>query len=178
MQPQTFSLFYSPWWRVDLGSVQTIHYVKIWDRMDCCAGRIAGFQVAVTSADDFGTAQSASCVNPYTDILEPTATIDTALTPGGSCSAGRYVWVSIPGPGRILSLCEVAVFQKRPWVWRQLSGVGEVAQGKKTEQSSTDLGGNGGDSSRAVDGDTSNGDYNRGSCTRTQDFVSFPHARS
>ena len=80
------------------------------------------------------------------------------------------MWVSIPGPAKTLSLCEVAVYQRKPFVWRQLSGVAEVAQGKKSEQSTAELGGNGGDSSRAVDGDTSNNDYNRGSCTATQAF--------
>ena len=161
---------------MDLGSLQTIHYVKIWDRSDCCAGRIAGFQVHVTSVDDIGTATSTgTCVNPFGDITEATATIDMGLTPGGRCNVGRYVWVSLPGNGKYLTLCEVAVFQKRPWVWRQLSGVAEIGKGKKAEQSSTELCCAGGDAARALDGDTSNNDYNRGSCTHTMSNYNQPN---
>jgi hypothetical protein len=41
-----------------------------------------------------------------------------------------------------------------PYVWRALSGSAEVAQGKPTSQSTTEVCCNGGDSSRAVDGKT------------------------
>ena len=167
-----------PWWRVDLGAELQFQYIRIWDRTDCCAGRIAGFEVRVSStapsregagASVWATAkQTPACTNPFTDIFEATATIDLTTTPGGRCSSGRYVWVSLPDTYiNYLTLCEVAVYAKAPWVWRQLSGVAEVAQGKKTEQSSTELCCAGGDSSRAVDGNPSSNNYNLGSCSHT-----------
>lgn len=33
------------WWRVDLGSLQSIQNVEIWNRTDCCADRLANFNV-------------------------------------------------------------------------------------------------------------------------------------
>ena len=153
---------------VDFGVSTTFEKLVIWDRTDCCAGRIAGFQVYVSAVPDFATATSnPACFNPYADITDSSATIDLTQTPNGQCTAGRYLWITLPGDNRILTLCEVEVFQRRPWVWRQLSGLHEVAQGKKAVQSSTELCCGGGDASRAVDGDTSNNDYNRGSCSHT-----------
>ncbi len=66
---------------------------------------------------------------------------------------GRYVNVSLPGENRTLSLAEVQVF----------SGGENVALGKKTVQSST---GSSGESSRAVDGNTS-GDWGSRTITHT-----------
>ena len=159
-----------PWWRVNLGSVQQFNSIKIYDRTDCCAGRIAGFQVYVSNVDDYNTARaSGPCVNPFSDITDASAEIDLTLTPGGRCASGQYVWISLPGITQYLTICEAQVRQKVPFVWRQLGGAAlkEVAQGKKAEQSSTELCCAGGDASRAIDGDTSNNDYNRGSCSHT-----------
>ena len=35
----------NPWWGVDLGAVQTIHALRIYQRTDCCIGRFAGMAV-------------------------------------------------------------------------------------------------------------------------------------
>ena len=42
----------------------------------------------------------------------------------------RYVWVMLPGQLRQLSVCELQVLVRRPWVWRALSGVVNAAAGK------------------------------------------------
>jgi hypothetical protein len=31
------------WWEVDLGSVQAINRIKVWNRADCCTGTTADF---------------------------------------------------------------------------------------------------------------------------------------
>ena len=73
---------------------------------------------------------------------------------------GRYVNVSIPGQGKILSLAEVQVY----------SAGKNVAQGKKTNQTSTS---SGGAASRAVDGNTS-GEWESGSITHTVEVTNDP----
>ena len=77
------------------------------------------------------------------------------------------MWIALPGAARELSLIEVQVLSKQPWVWRQLSGIAEVAQGKPARQSSTELAGVGGAAARGVDGSTSNNDWTQGSCSAT-----------
>jgi len=74
--------------------------------------------------------------------------------------SGRYVNVSIPGHGKILSLAEVQVY----------SAGKNVAQGKKASQTST---GSDGAASRAVDGNTS-GKWENGSITHTAEVTNDP----
>lgn len=61
--------------------------------------------------------------------------------------------ITLPGAGRILHLCEVQVYNKRAPIWRQLSGIAEVAAGKATSQSTTATVYT---SDKAVDGRTTN----------------------
>jgi len=68
----------------------------------------------------------------------------------------RYLWLVLPGNPRILSLCEFQVWQKKPWVWRTLSAVTNVALLKKASLSSTLSGWGDGQALRAVDGIASN----------------------
>jgi len=77
----------------------------------------------------------------------------------GETVVGRYVNVSIPGQGKILSLAEVQVF----------SAGENVAQGKKTGQTSI---GSDGDASRAVDGNTS-GDWDYDACCLPDDRIIY-----
>jgi hypothetical protein len=68
----------------------------------------------------------------------------------------RYLWLVLPGNPRILSLCEFQVWQKKPWIWRTLSDISNVALLKRTSQSTTLSGWGDGQSLRAVDGMVSN----------------------
>lgn len=77
-----------------------------------------------------------------------------------SPAEGRFVNIHLPGTNRTLSLAEVQVF----------SDGKNIALGKPTTQNST---GHGGNSSRAVDGNTS-GDWGDGSITHTAEGVSTP----
>jgi hypothetical protein len=70
-------------------------------------------------------------------------------TPG---LVSRFVWLELPGAYRILAICEFQAWQKKPWIWRQLSGTYNAALLKTTTQSSTLSGFGDGDSARAVDG--------------------------
>ena len=73
----------------------------------------------------------------------------TFATPG---LQARYLWFMLPGPFRILSLCEFQAWQKQPYVWRQLSGTYNAALNGVATQSSTLAGWGDGQASRAVDG--------------------------
>jgi len=112
-----------------------------------------------------GDVRFVQCPNPFSTIPSE-VTLDVSQT---ACNRGRYVHIALPGPGRILHLCEVQVFQKQPWQWRTYTGVFDASRGKPTEQSTTLVGYNGGESARAVDGITTNS-YNTQpfSCTHTQ----------
>jgi len=68
----------------------------------------------------------------------------------------RYLWLVLPGNPRILSLCEFQVFQKKPWIWRTLSAVTNVALLKKASLSTTLSGWGDGQALRGVDGIASN----------------------
>jgi hypothetical protein len=73
----------------------------------------------------------------------------TFATPG---LQARYLWFMLPGPFRILSLCEFQAWQKQPYVWRKLSGTYNAALNGKATQSSTLAGLTDGPAARAVDG--------------------------
>ena len=51
---------------------------------------------------------------------------------------GRFMHFHLPGPnaGRVLTLCEVQMWRKRPYIWRKLTGVSNVALNKPSSQSS------------------------------------------
>jgi hypothetical protein len=72
-----------------------------------------------------------------------TFTMPASITPGRPTRLfsdglrARYIWLVLPGTPRILSLCEFQVFQKKPWVWRQLSSVTNAALLKRTTHSTT-----------------------------------------
>jgi len=87
-----------PWWRVDLGQSTSVSSVKVWNRGDCCGKRLAGYQVRVGNGADLSGALCGT----------GTGASSSSVQCGGK--AGRYVTVSIPGGGKVLTLCEVEVY--------------------------------------------------------------------
>jgi hypothetical protein len=107
-------------WVVDLGSVQTVASVTIYQRTDVSGGMLAGFRIYVgTRNTTWDDTSNVICPNPYTDVQGASATVSCGL-------AGRFVWVMVPGSSRQLALCQVQVWGRIPWIWRQLSGTAEV----------------------------------------------------
>ena len=80
--------------------------------------------------------------------------------PTGKSTTGRYVRIELPGKNRTLTLAEVEVY----------SDGRNVARKGKATQSSTS---NGGDASKAIDGNTS-GNYNNGGQTHTAEGETNP----
>ncbi len=98
---------HQPWWQVDLGSVQQIGAVILWNRTDCCSDRLGNFYVLVSdnpfsSTDLMTTINQAGVSNYYT--AGPIGVVKEI----GVYRSGRYVRVQLAGDN-ILSLAEVEV---------------------------------------------------------------------
>jgi YVTN family beta-propeller protein len=142
-----------PWWQVDLGQPYRLSGIRIWNRADCCAERLANFYIFVADYDMRDSSLDA--------LLADQAVWNHHRVPAvglnGSISvdipaAGRFVRIQKVDTG-ILSLAEVKVYGEN------------LAEGKTATQSTT---GYGGAPSRAVDGNT-DGTYGNRSVTATTD---------
>jgi lysozyme len=58
-----------PYWEVDLGSVETIGSIKVWNRKDCCAERLTNFYVFVSNTP-FSTTDLATMLSQSEDVFE------------------------------------------------------------------------------------------------------------
>ncbi|HYN86149.1 MAG TPA: discoidin domain-containing protein [Pyrinomonadaceae bacterium] len=146
------------WWEVDLGSVQQINTVKVWNRADCCTDRLANFYVLVSDAP-FESQDLTATLNQVGVANFHTAGQAGRPTTLGVNRTGRYVRVQLAGTN-YLSLAEVEVWGEQAVPAVQPSN---LAFKKQTTQSST---GWGGASSRAVDAIT-DGDWAYNSVTTT-----------
>ncbi len=141
---------FQPWWQVDLGSVQNLGSIKLWNRTDCCGDRLSNFYVLVsdtpfTSTDLMATLGQPGVSAYYTPgQAAVTTTIAVART-------GRYVRVQLAGTNA-LSLAEVQV----------MTAV-NLATGKPASQSTTLYT----TAAAAVDGNT-NGNFGSASTTHTE----------
>ncbi|XP_062421540.1 uncharacterized protein si:ch211-215k15.4 [Pungitius pungitius] len=146
----------NPWWRVDLLHPYTVTSIVISNRADCCADRLNRAEVHVgNSLENNGVA------NPVVGTIDRTdqgATITLTLTKHVD---GRYVTVVLPGPGKILTLCEVEVYG-------YLAPTGEnLALGGKASQSSLFTFGS---AFNAIDGNPGS-KWEDGSCSHTKNDV-------
>ena len=92
-----------PWWQLDLGSVQAIGSLVLYNRTDCCSNRLSNFNVYVSSSP-IGTnpdTQAGVRAFAYPGTVGATVTIPTNTT-------GRYVRIQLNGTN-YLSLAEVKV---------------------------------------------------------------------
>lgn len=140
---------FQPWWQVDLGSVQNLGSIRLWNRTDCCGDRLSNFYVLVsdtpfTSTDLMTTLGQAGVSSYYTPGQ---AGVSHTIGVGRS---GRYVRVQLAGTN-FLSLAEVQV----------MTAV-NLAPGKPATQSSTLYT----TAAAAVDGNT-NGNFGAASTTHT-----------
>jgi PA14 domain/F5/8 type C domain len=98
---------HQPWWQVDLGRVQQIETVKLWNRTDCCGQRLSNFYVLVSnnpfsSTDLLTTINQAGVSSYYT--ADPVGTAKEI----GVYRNGMYVRVQLAGDD-YLQLAEVEV---------------------------------------------------------------------
>jgi hypothetical protein len=97
------------WWQVDLGASANINSIVIWNRTDCCGGRLGDYWVFVSntpfsSSDTPATLQGRPGTFGSHQISAPNSS--TSINVGGQ---GRYVRVQLTGTD-YLSLAEVQVF--------------------------------------------------------------------
>ncbi len=96
------------WWQVDLGSVQPISQIAIWNRTDCCSERLTNFYILVSdtpfNSTSLDAARSQSGVSSY--LVSGQAGRPTTLDINRS---GRYVRAQLVGTN-YLSISEVQVW--------------------------------------------------------------------
>ncbi|XP_030249923.1 fucolectin-like [Sparus aurata] len=143
----------NPWWRVDLLESYIITSITITNRGDCCAERINGAKIHIGNSLGY-----------HNGITNPLAGVICEIPAGNSFTLtftnrveGRYVVVFLPGPNKILTLCEVEVYG-----YRAPTGENLALQGKAS-QSSLHFNGI---AYYAIDGNRANS-YDRASCTHT-----------
>ncbi len=96
------------WWQVDLGSVQDVSTVKLWNRTDCCSQRLGNYYVLVSSSAFQSTNLLTTLTQPgVSSVYQATANAGAATISVGK--PGRYVRVQLAGTD-FLSLGEVQVF--------------------------------------------------------------------
>ena len=140
-------------WEVDLNSTFHIDNVRLFNRTDCCAGRLSNFTISVF--DDSHTLVS-SVVNPG-----GVGSGYFAIDPG---TQGRYVRIQFDGNNNdgngVLSLAEVQIFG---------GGLQNIARNPNAvaSQSSTRVGGGGNVASVAIDGITDGVFFGSNSVTHT-----------
>ncbi len=83
---------HQPWWQVDLGSVQQIGTVRLWNRTDCCSDRLSNFHVLV-SDNPFSSTDLTTTINQAGVSNYYTAGQAGLLTEIGVGRSGRYVRV-------------------------------------------------------------------------------------
>ena len=98
-----------PWWQVDLGAESQVEQIKIFNRTDCCMGRLKDFYI-LTSRVPFSTSAS------LTELLSDPNVSQTFISGAAGLeslyflqSDARYVRIQLSNPG-ILQLAEVEVW--------------------------------------------------------------------
>jgi len=101
---------FQPWWQVDLGGVQTIDAINVFNRTDCCGDRLSDFYVLVSDVPFNSTDLTATLIQPGVSNYLTTGQAG-GMTTVNINRTGRYVRVQLAG-ANYLSLGEVQVIGK------------------------------------------------------------------
>ncbi len=151
------------WWEVDLGQVQAITEVRLWNRTNGYGERLSNFILLVSTQPFASNSLDDALQNPRIwKSAHPGAVGTTEVMPVNT--SGRYVRVQLRG-ANYLSLAEVQVMGPGGGAAPAQGGtLINLALKKAARQSST---GYSGDAARAVDGNT-DGNFGNGSVTHTE----------
>lgn len=100
---------FQPWWQVDLGAVESISTISLYNRTDCCAARGSNFHVFVSDVPFTGStvADSQAQAGVLDIFVSGQMGRPTSVDVNRS---GRYVRVQLSGTN-YLQIAEVQVFQ-------------------------------------------------------------------
>uniref|UniRef100_UPI0037E79A17 uncharacterized protein n=1 Tax=Semicossyphus pulcher TaxID=241346 RepID=UPI0037E79A17 len=142
----------NPWWRVDLLESYIITSVVITNRGDCCPERLNGAEIHIgNSLQDNGVG------NPRVGVISQIPAGRSLKITFNRLVEGRYVVVTLTGPGKILALCEVEVYG-----YRAPTGENLALQGQASQSSLHSIG----IAYNAIDGNRAS-NWAEGSCSHT-----------
>jgi NedA-like, galactose-binding domain len=97
------------WWHVDLGSVESIATIDVWNRTDCCGSALTNFYVFVSDVP-FTSTDLTTTLNQsvWSTNVSGQGGTTTTLTVNRT---GRYVRVQLVSTSERLSLAEVQVWR-------------------------------------------------------------------
>ncbi len=99
-----------PWWQVDLGAEYEIDRVVLWNRTDCCAGRLTRLRISLLD----GVGAEAAGEDLFTDLSFPDTTLDGFEWLPPFSTVARAVHITKLGADlegtTVLSLAEVEVY--------------------------------------------------------------------
>ena len=146
----------APFWQVDLGSAQSIDAITLYNRTDCCGGRLSNFTVLAGNDASFTT----SLYSSGNILNQPTS----PFTLSGVGVTAQYIRVRLDGLGdtgeTTLSLAEVEVLGAAAFNYTNL------ALGSTASQSSTLANPANPTADKAIDGSLA-GAFGAGSTTHT-----------
>ena len=99
-----------PTWMVDLLRSQEVVAVRLWQRADCCPERLHGISIYV--GDEPSAFDNSLCAAGV-DVRAADSAIVWCGDGGDRAETspkGRYVFVVLPGDGKILTICEAEVY--------------------------------------------------------------------
>ena len=152
----------NPWWRVDLGSVQTIWQLRFWMRTDALLATSNQPGPVVNTGVTFWVSNTPGPLFPWqgNGAIIPNPIPNPIYAPNiitlSAPVSGRYIWVAQLGNQRVLQLCQLQVLQPTPWTWRKLSGQVNLALNKYALQAAVNSGFAYGDPLNVNDGILSN----------------------
>ncbi|WP_406419835.1 discoidin domain-containing protein [Streptomyces sp. NBC_00842] len=100
------------WWQVDLEANYAIDQIEIWNRTDCCAGRLSNYWVLVSESPITGDSLEAARTAPGVTALHQPGQVDRPTRIDLTGLRGRYVRVQLESGSNPLSLAEVQVRAK------------------------------------------------------------------
>ncbi|MEW7277762.1 discoidin domain-containing protein [Aquimarina sp. 2201CG1-2-11] len=143
------------YWEVNLGKLATIDSIKVWNRADCCSGRLTNYHVFVSDTSFTSTTVAGS--QAQSGVLDFHNTGDAGRPSTIFVNnTGQYVRVQIENSNEKFHLAEIEVFGK--FIPENLA-INKLATQSKTGHSL-------GTADKAVDGNT-DGFFQNGSVTST-----------
>ena len=96
------------WWEVDLAGQKTVHAVRLWNRTDCCADRLANYHVLLSATPMTGRTLAQLLADAAVRRVSVPGT-SGRLTTLDFAGSGRYLRVQLAGTNN-LQLADVEVY--------------------------------------------------------------------